>query len=69
MEARMREIAMVFICFAGLMVIGLWTLAIMLAIRSGKGIQSLFSHQPKHQWLSIPDTIAQYGDDHSSPVE
>jgi hypothetical protein len=65
----MREIAMVFICLAGLMVIGLWALTITLAIRSGRGFLSLFSHQAKHQWLSIPDTIAQYGDDHSFPIE
>jgi hypothetical protein len=65
----MREIAMAFICVVGLMVIGSWALTIMLAIKSGKGILSFFSRQPKHQWLSIPDTIAQYGDDHSFPVE
>jgi hypothetical protein len=66
----MREIAMAFICFASLMVIALWALTIMLAIKSGKGILSkrrslsAFSQQHKHQWLSIPDTIAQYGGDH-----
>jgi len=42
----MREIAMAFICFAGLMVIGSWALTITLAIgsfasaKSGKGILS-----------------------------
>jgi len=65
----MREITMVFICFAGLMVIGLWLLAITLAIKSGKGIKSLFFRRPKHEWLSIPDTVALYGNDHSFPVD
>ena len=65
----MREIAMAFICIVGVMVISLWALAITLVVRSGKGILSLFSPHSKHQWLSIADTIAQYGDDHSLPVE
>ena len=65
----MREIAMAFICFAGMMVISLWALTIMLAIKSGKGILSLFSRRPKREWLSIPDSIAQYGDDHAFPIE
>jgi hypothetical protein len=65
----MREFAIVFICFAGLMAISLWLLAITLAIKSGKGILSLFSRPQKHQWLSITDTIAEYSDDRSFPVD
>ena len=65
----MREIAMAFICVAGVMVISLWALTIMLTIKSGKGILSLFSRRPKREWLSIPDSIAQYGDDHTIPIE
>jgi hypothetical protein len=69
MEASMRDVALVFICIAGLMVISLWAVTISLTVKSGKGILALFSRRPKHEWLSIPDTIAQYGDDHSLPVE
>jgi hypothetical protein len=65
----MREIAMIFICLAGLIVIIFWALGIALAIKSGKGISALFSHRPKHPWLSIPDTIAQYSDDQMSPLD
>ncbi len=65
----MREIAMGFICFAGLMIIGSWVLTIMLAIKSGKSILSLFTRQRKHQWLSAADTIAQYGDDYPGTIE
>jgi hypothetical protein len=60
---------MAFICFADLMVVSLWTVTIRLAIKSGKGILSLFSTRPKQEWLSIPDTIAQYGDDHPFSVD
>jgi hypothetical protein len=56
----MREAVIAFMCFAGLMVIGLWALTITLAVKSGKGILSLFSRQQKRQWLSAADTIAQY---------
>jgi hypothetical protein len=59
----MREIAMIFICIAGVLVTGFWVLVIIFTIRSGRGINSLFARRPKHQWLSIPDTIDQYGDD------
>ena len=69
MEVCMRELAIVFICITGMMVISLWALAIALVVRSGKGILSLFSPLSKHQWLSIADTIAEYGDDQSLPVE
>jgi hypothetical protein len=65
----MREIAIIFICFAGLMVISLWAFAIALAITSGRGIFTRFSRQSKRQWLSIPDSIAQYSDDHTFPVD
>ena len=65
----MREIAMAFICFAGLMVIGSWALTIMLAVKSGKGILSLFTRQLKPQWLSAADTIAQYGGDHTDSTD
>jgi hypothetical protein len=65
----MREIAMAFICFAGLMVIGSWALTITLAVKSGKGILSLFTRQRKHQWLSAADTIAQYGGDHANTTD
>ena len=57
----MREIAMAFICFAGLMVIGSWALTITLAVKSGKGILSLFTRKHKLHWLSASDTVAQYG--------
>ncbi len=57
----MREIAMAFICFAGVMVIGLWALTITLAVKSGKGILSLFTRKHKLHWLSASDTVAQYG--------
>ena len=57
----MREIAMAFICFAGVMIIGLWALTITLAVKSGKGILSLFTRKHKLHWLSASDTIAQYG--------
>jgi hypothetical protein len=59
----MREIAMIFICFAGVLVMSFWVLVISFTIRSGRSIYSLFSRRSKHQWLSIPDTIDQYGDD------
>jgi len=59
----MREIAMFFICLAGILVTSFWVLVITFTIRSGRGIYSLFARRPKHQWLSIPDTIDQYGDD------
>jgi hypothetical protein len=59
----MREIAIIFICFAGLMVVSLWAFTITLAITSGRNIFSRFSRRSKRQWLSIPDTIAQYSDD------
>jgi len=65
----MREVVMVFICFAGMMVASLWAVTITLAITSGRGIFSRFSRQSKRQWLSIPDTIAQYSDDHTFPVD
>jgi hypothetical protein len=54
---------MIFICLAGVLVTSFWVLVISFTIRSGKGIYSLFARRPKHQWLSIPDTIDQYGDD------
>ena len=62
----MREAAMIFICSAGFLVVGFWILAISLAIRSGKGLLSLFTRQRRYQYLSMPDTIAQYGSDHTS---
>jgi hypothetical protein len=65
----MREFAWIFICWVGLIVIGLWAMALILVIRSGKGILSLFSRQVKHQWLSIPETIALYPEDHSLPAD
>jgi hypothetical protein len=65
----MREVILVFFCFAGLMVFGLWSFTIILAITSGKNIFSRFSRQSKRQWLSIPDSIAQYGDDQAYPVD
>jgi len=60
----MREIAMAFICFAGMLVIGSWALTITLAVTSGKGILSLFTRRRKIHWLSAAHTIAQYGSDH-----
>ena len=65
----MREAVIAFICFAGVMVIGLWALTITLAVKSGKGILSLFTRQRKHQWLSAADTIAQYGGDHTDTTD
>jgi hypothetical protein len=65
----MREAVIAFMCFAGLMVIGLWALTITLAVKSGKGILSLFARQRKHQWLSAVDTIAQYGGDHTNTTD
>ena len=59
----MREISLVFICFASMIVVSLWAVTVTLAIKSGKGILSLFSRRAKIQWLSVPDTIAQYQDD------
>jgi hypothetical protein len=67
MEVSMREIAIVFICFSGLMVVSLWAFTITLAITSGRNIFSRFSRQSKRQWLSIPDTIAEYSDEHTFP--
>jgi hypothetical protein len=65
----MREIAIVFICFAGVLVIGSWALIITLAIKSGKGLLSLFARQHKIQWLSVADSIAQYGSDHTDMTD
>jgi hypothetical protein len=65
----MREIIMVFICLVGLLVLSIWTLGIVLAIKSGRGITTFFSHKPKHLWLSIPDTITQYHEDQTSPLD
>ena len=65
----MREIAMAFICVAGMMVISLWAMTIVLTIKSGKSVISLFSRRPKPEWLSVPDSIAQYGDDHTLPID
>jgi hypothetical protein len=59
----MREIAMIFICLAGVLIMGFWMLVITFTVRSGRGIYSLFARRPKHRWLSIPETIDQYGDD------
>lgn len=59
----MREIAIFFICLAGVLIMSFWMLVITITILSGRGIYSLFPRRPKHQWLSIPDTIDQYGDD------
>ncbi len=61
----MREIAMAFICFAGVLVLVFWVLAALLAIRSGKGVIALFRRGRTTQWLSADETIAQYGDDHT----
>jgi hypothetical protein len=68
LEVNMREAIVAFIGLAGVMVIILWILTIVLAIRSGKDIITLISRRPKREWLSIPDTIAQYGDDQSFHV-
>jgi hypothetical protein len=65
----MREIAMAFICFAGVLVLSFWGLAILLAIKSGKGILALFTQQRKNQWLSAADTIALYGSDHTNTTD
>lgn len=62
----MREIAIAFICIAGLLVIGSWALTITLALKSGKGILGFFSQPRRHQWLSTTDTIAQYNGDNTN---
>lgn len=57
----MKIIIICFIVLAGLMVIGSWALAIVLAIKSGKGLLSFF-RRPQHlQWLSSSQTAAIYG--------
>jgi hypothetical protein len=65
----MREIAIVFICIAGLMVIGSWALTITLAVKSGKGIYGIFSRPRKQQWLSAADTIVQYNGDITNIID
>jgi hypothetical protein len=65
----MREIAMAFICFAGLIVIGSWAMTITLAVKTDKGILSLLTRQRKHQWLSAADTITQYSGDHTDTID
>jgi len=73
----MREVAMVFICFAGVLALSFWALALLLAVKSGKGVLSLFTRQRKYwrndenshvTWLSAADTAAQYGDDHTDMI-
>jgi hypothetical protein len=49
------------------MVVGSWALTIMLAVKSGKGILSLLTRQRKY--LSIADTITQYGGDHTDTTD
>ena len=74
----MREIVMVFIGFAGVLVLSFWVLALLLAIKSGKGVLSLFTRQRKSwrnvggsqlDWLSAADTVAQHGDDHTNVID
>ena len=56
----MRELAIAFICFTGIGMLGFWALAILTVIKSGKGLLSLFNRSRPRQWQSIADTIAQY---------
>jgi hypothetical protein len=65
----MREMIIVLICLGGLLVIALWSLGAILLARSGKGLTSLFTRRAQHPWLSIQDTIKQYGDDFHFPPE
>jgi hypothetical protein len=65
----MREAVIAFMCFAGVMILGLWALTITLAVKSGKGILSLFSRKHKLHWLSTADTIDQYGGDHTNTTD
>lgn len=57
----MRIIIIGFIVIAGLMVISSWALAVGLAIKSGKGLLSLFGRPQRSQWLSSSKTAAMYG--------
>ena len=65
----MREIIIVLICLGGLLVIALWSLGAILLAKSGKGLSTLFIHRAQHPWLSIQDTINQYGDEFKFPPD
>jgi hypothetical protein len=65
----MRVIIMAFICLGGGLILCLWAVGFFLAIRSGKGLFALFSQAPRHHWLSISETSAEYGDEHYFPPD
>jgi hypothetical protein len=65
----MRAIMMVFTCFTGLLVPGIWVVSFILARRSGRGLPALLSSRSHPEWLSVPETMAQYGDELSFPPE
>lgn len=65
----MREIIITAICLGGLLVIALWGVAASLLAKSGRGFASLFTRKTQHPWLSIQDTITQYGDDFQFPPD
>jgi hypothetical protein len=65
----MREIIIALVCLGGLLVIALWSLAAILLAKSGRGLASLFTSRVQHPWLSIQDTIKQYGEDFQLPPE
>ena len=58
----MQAILLIFICFTGMLVLSLWAIGLFLAYRSRRGFSGLFSQRSQPHWLSIPDTIAQYGE-------
>jgi hypothetical protein len=65
----MRDIMIILICLVGTLVLQLWALGIILVIRSGRGLTSLLQQKPRHPWLPIADTLAQYGEDPAFPPE
>jgi hypothetical protein len=68
-EANMREIIIASICLGGLLVIALGSVGAILLAKSGRGLSSLFTRRAQHTWLSIQDTITQYGDDFQFPPD
>ena len=65
----MREIIIALICLGGLLVIALWSVAASLLAKSGRGLASLFTRRAQRPWLSIQDTITEYGDDFQFPPD
>ncbi len=65
----MQAIAMIAIGLVGILVISFWAIGIAVVIRSGKSLSGLFKRKLNHPYLSIPDSIDQYGDDQIFPPE